>query len=949
MLKAFLTFRYLWQTVLVAGAYILSAKLGLYTASPSIGGNVTLIWPATGIAFAAVVFFGYRVWPALIIGAFVANIFNDAPLSFAVISAIGNPLPAIVGYHLLTQLTSFDKSLNRISDVCWFVAIPALATTTLSATIGSLGLENAGLINWSDYLGIWFTWWLGDSMGVLLIAPAILTSTKWFQNPWAQVNRTELFFFFLSLSLACITFFTDFFGYTHGSKISADEAFYYFIFIFVIWAALRIRQHGTTIAILMISVFAILGAVDGHGPFLANDISVTLFKMHMFLASMAIVAMLSAAEVEQRKQIEDQKMIEEQLIKNEERLRQAQQIVGLGYFERDLISESLFWSDEMFEIFGVTGERPKLSNKLFLEFVHPDDREKVIHAIQKTLKKIKAQETEFRIIRPDGVVRHVFTVRKSLREESGRPTKIMGTMVDVTDEKLAKDALKESEEQFRNTFEGSHVGMTITGTDGQFLRTNQAFRDFVGYNQAELSNITFKDITHPDDLQISLEDRSSLLKKEVKSQDVEKRYITKDGKEVWGRLNRSLVTNADGSPKYVVGQIQNITQQKASEEQLRQSQKMEAVGQLTGGIAHDFNNMLSAISGNIELAQSNSNSPDNSKRLQSALKTVRRAAALTHRLLAYSRQQTLEPVPVNAEELVVDLLGLLHSSLGETIEIKTKFEADLADINIDKHQLENAILNLSINARDAMPGGGVITISARNLTVDEAFTDQHSFAKLGNYVSLSIADTGFGISDGDLNKVFDPFFTTKDVGKGSGLGLSMVYGFVKQSDGFVTIDSKVDGGTSIALNFPRQEQENVPAQENDQEKKKHRGNGERVLVIEDDPDVRDITISMLDELGYAVIDGGDGSQAASIASGQDHPIDLLIADVTLPNGVNGSEIARAIQAENQGLKILLVSGYAQKSLKKEDPDDQPLPLLQKPFGMNILAQKVQEIINGAES
>ena len=401
----------------------------------------------------------------------------------------------------------------------------------------------------------------------------------------------------------------------------------------------------------------------------------------------------------------------------------------------------------------------------------------------------------------------------------------------------------------------------------------------------------------------------------------------------------------DGS---VIAFHTDVTDMRQYDAQLRQAQKMEAVGQLSGGIAHDFNNMLSVISGNIQLALRMPGDPKNEDRFESALEGARRVASLTQRLLAYSRQQTLDPVTTDVAELIDGLLGLINSSLGETIRINVEIGPGLNDVEADQNQLENAILNLSLNARDAMPGGGELIISAHNQRVDEKFRRDHPEAKLGNYVTIAVEDGGRGIPENTIGKVFDPFFSTKDVGKGSGLGLSMVYGFVSQSGGFVTIDSEPDIGTTVAMHFPSLE---IAARENDEASEAmpdFHGRGERVMVIEDDDDVREVTIAALEALGYEVIDGGDGSQAIEKLHQQKMPIDLLLSDVTLPNGNNGSDIARSIQEKWGATKVLLVSGYSQETLSQDGDGEPAYPLLPKPFEMNTLAKRIHELIHAED-
>lgn len=395
-----------------------------------------------------------------------------------------------------------------------------------------------------------------------------------------------------------------------------------------------------------------------------------------------------------------------------------------------------------------------------------------------------------------------------------------------------------------------------------------------------------------------------------------------------------------------------IGQQEEAEASLRQSQMMEAVGQLTGGVAHDFNNLLQIIIGNLDVLLRKL--PEETGQLRqtarNAMEGAKRAAVLTRRLLAFSRRQSLDPKPVIANVLVEDMLELLKRTLGETISVETDFSADIASIEVDPNQIENALQNLAVNARDAMPWGGTLRIRTTNLTVAEgtvAATDESgttSELAPGRYVSIAVADTGCGKSEDTVGRVFEPFFTTKDVGKGTGLGLSMVYGFVQQSGGHTLVTSQLERGTTVTLPFPdvaHQPREDctecprtVPRGQREQ----------RILVVEDDRDVRAYSCEAPHELGYAVLEAHDGPSALAILdSGQ--AIDLLFTDIVLPGGVSGRQLAERALARQPGLRVLDTTGYASDAIVhfgRLGPGVHELP---KPFAFNDLAERINAILN----
>ncbi|MGW8265059.1 MAG: PAS domain S-box protein [Longimicrobiales bacterium] len=366
----------------------------------------------------------------------------------------------------------------------------------------------------------------------------------------------------------------------------------------------------------------------------------------------------------------------------------------------------------------------------------------------------------------------------------------------------AERALEASELRFRNTFEQAGVGLIHSELDGRLLMANRAVCDLLGYTEEELKKLRWQDITHPEDLPDNEMEVLDLLEGRKDRYETDKRYVRSDGEEVWAHVTASLVRERkDGDPYFVVA-IEDLTERMATEERLRQAQKMEAVGQLTGGVAHDFNNLLTVIMGGLELGMDRSTTEEEKRKvLEEALRAAKRGASLTQRLLAFSRKQALRPTSLDTMEVLSGMRELLVRTLGETIRIRIESGSEVGSCMADRTQLENAVLNLCLNARDAMPRGGELLIRADRVRVSPTHLPTPE-VQPGQYVQIAIADEGTGIPVHQLGKIFDPFFTTKGTGKGSGLGLSMVYGFARQSGGFVTVQSEEGRGTSIQLHLP---------------------------------------------------------------------------------------------------------------------------------------------------
>ena len=449
-----------------------------------------------------------------------------------------------------------------------------------------------------------------------------------------------------------------------------------------------------------------------------------------------------------------------------------------------------------------------------------------------------------------------------------------------------------------------------------------------------LGNVSFLERPfHPATL-ISLV--SAALRGRRRQYDARDRLIDLSQSEL--RLQRTLET--------LEQQVEERTAQlRHNEEALRQSQKMEAVGQLTGGIAHDFNNMLTGIIGSLELLRrrlARGRTEDLDSLIDLGVTSANRAAGLTHRLLAFSRRQSLDSKPVEMNALVTSMDELLQRSLSESIELDMRLDPQLWVAEADPNQLESALLNLVLNARDAMPNGGRLLVETLNQRLAPDFAQAHDNLKPGDYVLLRVSDNGCGMPEAIINRVFDPFFTTKPIGQGTGLGLSMIYGFSKQSRGHVTLNSTLGRGTEVSLYLPRFVGDLEQAEHPLVQQPPHAQNGETVLIVEDDPAVRVLVCAVLSELGYAFVEAGDARSAMPILDSAQR-IDLLISDVGLP-GMNGRQLAEIGRQIRPELKVLFITGYAEHAAARGGFLEPGMQLITKPFTFDLLTAKVREMI-----
>lgn len=553
--------------------------------------------------------------------------------------------------------------------------------------------------------------------------------------------------------------------------------------------------------------------------------------------------------------------------------------------------------------------------------------------------------------------RYLDLVYQPIVEPDGTVSGIFAEGHDVTEQMRSDQALRElNAELERQVIERTQArGMTwqlspdllgALNADGYFETSNPAWKSVLGWSEAEVAGMSMFELLHPDDVERTRE-WLALTQQGQPAIRFPNRYRCKDGTYRW----ISWVGIPEDEMIYCSGR--DITEEKAAEaelvsaqEALRQSQKMEAVGQLTGGIAHDFNNLLAGISGNLELLElrlGQGQTVSLERYIRGAQEAARRAAALTQRLLAFSRRQTLDPKATDVNRLISGMEELVRRTVGPAIELEVVGSGGLWTVYVDQPQLENALLNLAINARDAMPAGGRITIETANKWLDDRAAKQRDLLP-GQYVSVCVTDTGTGMTPDVIAQAFDPFFTTKPLGQGTGLGLSMIHGFARQSGGQVRIYSEVGSGTTMCLYFPRYVGEFEDEDREADVSTIGSGHGESVLVIDDEAAVRMLVVEVLEDAGYNVLQAGDGPSGLKLL-GSDVRVDLLITDVGLPGGLNGRQVADAARATRPDLKVLFITGYAENAVVGNGHLEPGMRVITKPFSVAALGNKVAEILD----
>jgi len=529
-----------------------------------------------------------------------------------------------------------------------------------------------------------------------------------------------------------------------------------------------------------------------------------------------------------------------------------------------------------------------------------------------------------------------------MHDETGRPLYVQGYWIDVTDHREAEQALAESEERYRELFENANDSLFTADASGKITSVNRAAERASGYSRWELVGKHFTELLPPEALEAAERELAAKMHGRSEASVYESTILAKDGRRIAVEVSSRPIIDGDRVVG-VQGSARDISERKRLEQQLRQAQKMEAVGRLAGGIAHDFNNLLTAIGGYAELVLSKLGPGDPLRHdAEEIRKAGERAASLTAQLLAFSRRQVLQPKVVDASAVLGETQSMLGRLIGEDVELVTRPARDLWHVRADPGQLQQVLVNLAVNARDAMPEGGRLTIETQNAKVGSRQASRLLPMPAGKYVQLSVADTGVGMDAETRSHVFEPFFTTKDQGGGTGLGLATVYGIVKQSGGFVFVTSEPGQGARFDVYLPRVEEE-LEGRAQPPEASPLFG-FETVLLVEDEDVVRELVREILEGNGYTVLEARDGEEAATLCRGHDGRIDLLLTDVVMPK-LGGRELAERVTAGRPGLRILFMSGYTDVFQEGKDSLPPGAGFIQKPFSGAALARHVRELLD----
>ena len=632
-----------------------------------------------------------------------------------------------------------------------------------------------------------------------------------------------------------------------------------------------------------------------------------------------------------------------QLIEGEELFRLITENAADMIAVVDMEGRRIFSSLAYEKVLGYSVEELKKSSS-FAQ-IHPDDVDRVKSATDEARRTGIGVPLEYRIRHKDGTWRVLESTSSVIHNSKSVPEKLVIVNRDITERKRSAEALQRSEASFRSVVEDAPYGIYRATPPGELILVNPALQKILGYD----SRTELRRVSLPRDVfrhAAEHEKFNKTIVHEESFKDVELEWKRKDGTPITVRCSGWPVKDDTGAVTYIEVFAEDVSERRVLERQLRMAQKMEAVGRLSGGIAHDFNNLLGVIIGYSQVLKRTLGASNPSfEHAEEIEKASQRAVSLTRQLLAFSRQQVLEPVILNLNSLVSEMEKMLPRLIGEDITLKFQLDPELGQVKADPGQIEQVLMNLAVNSRDAMPNGGQLTIETANVELDLAFTRQHPGSRPGRYVMLAVADTGSGIDPEIQSQIFEPFFTTKERDKGTGLGLATVYGVVKQSGGYIAVDSEMGKGARFSVYLPRIEQ-TVTALEIKAGTPADLRGSETILLVEDAEPLRKLAHMFLRDSGYNVLTAVDGADALEVARHEPRPIDLLLTDVVMP-GINGRVLAERLAPMQPRMKVLYMSGYTDSFIAGHGVLESGTHLLHKPFTQESLARKVREVLDGS--
>jgi len=635
----------------------------------------------------------------------------------------------------------------------------------------------------------------------------------------------------------------------------------------------------------------------------------------------------------------EHRLLAERLRAVEGRLALAQQVARMGYWDWDTVAGTVECSEELYRIFGLTLPADGGAEYTAFQGVHPDDLASVEEAIRLGLEERRPYEIEHRVVHPNGDERVVVARGMATYGSDGKPTRVFGISYDVTDLRRAERDLRARDALYHDLFDAAGDMIFLTDLAGDVRSINRAAEEALGYERGQLAGRNvFDALMGAADAEVARTYVESVIADTVERDFLEIAVLAEDGAPIPVESSTRVLRD-DGSPEGLLWIARDQRERNKLEGQLRQAQKMDAIGSLAAGIAHDFNNVLLVILGLSETVMSQTDDDELRRNVLRIDQAAQHAAELTHQLLAFSRQQVLRPEVTDLNGVVDESLAVLRRTIGADIDVRCDLGSALDSVLIDRGQLRQVIYNLAVNARDAMPAGGTLTIQTSNAALDEAFARSHPGVTAGPHVLLQISDSGHGMDEETRSRVFDPFFTTKETG--TGLGLATVYGIVRQSGGYIWLYSEPGFGTIFKIYLPSTAAM-VPRAPEPEAPTSLEGTG-RILIVEDDEMVRSLVAELLESFGYDVHAASGPKEALALADEDLRSFDVLMTDVVMP-GMTGPDLAEKVVAIHPSVRVLFTSGYPEDGAIRAELGTGRTRFIEKPYRSTELAMAMQSIL-----
>ncbi|MBX7222741.1 MAG: PAS domain S-box protein [Blastocatellia bacterium] len=931
---------YLKKLAIFTAVYIASAQFGLLFFP--IHNHVSLVWPAAGVSLALLVLFGEIYWPFIFIGDIISALLYPPPSYFWVTigTAAANVAGTLVATQLLRRFADGAKFSQSLPTVLKFAVLPALVGPFVSAGLGIVVLILTGKIHWSLWLQNGWAWWFADTIGILVFTPA---SVAWFLSPVEPVpTRSKWEYISFWVTLVPVT------GFVFNIFSTAESKTYPFVFAvfpFFCWAAIRFDRRVSVTIVPLVLILAVLLSAFGSGHLSLLAIHGSIVFVQVFIAISALTALVLTVVIAEKNETA------ERLWRSEQQYRNLVETSNDLIWSIDSEGRWTYVNQAARRIYGFEPE--EMIGRSVVEFllVEPNSHEQDLLPEILAGAQIEHWETVHR--HKNGTHRTLLFNAVPLYDHQHQLIGATGTCTDLTDRKRAEAAYRESEARYQELFHTASDIVFTADKDGRCTSLNRAGEQITGYAAEEVTQMRFESFVVPEHLEIAREAFRDKLAGETSHTTYQLDILTKTGERVTLEVSTQIMRHR-GKTVGIQGIARNITERINLEAQLRQAQKMEAIGQLAGGIAHDFNNLLTAIVGYTELILLRVDKGSALRRYASEIKGVcSRATSLVSQLLAFSRKQMLQPQVLDLNEVVERMTTLLRRVIGENIFLELDLDPELGKIKADPHQIEQVVLNLAVNARDAMPTGGVLKITTRNFEKEfnQATGDwsrNDLLVPAANlHVRLTLSDTGCGMPAEVKAKIFEPFFTTKDVGKGTGLGLSVVDGIVAQSGGFIEVESQVGAGTTFFVYLPRLTELDSGNVQDELKSESWSISGRSakatILLVEDDLTVRSMARETLEMSGYLVVEAQDGLEALTVAEARPNEVDLVLTDVVMPR-LSGPEFVRQLKVKHPHLRTLYVSGYVKSKEEELQLVADGSAFLHKPFTAKTLLQKISEVL-----